>query len=115
MESAARFSRAEELLRDRGADQIEHPGGNLFDHVGRVAKLLRAWGAEEDLQLAGLGHACYGTDGFATALLDLNERPLLAEVVGGRAEGCVYLYASCDRGAVYPNLANSGPLHFQDR
>ena len=27
----------------------------------------------------------------------------------------MYLYASCDRGAVYPELTSSGPLRFRDR
>jgi hypothetical protein len=48
-------------------------------------------------------------------LFDLNERPLLAGVIGEQAEGWVYLYGSCDRRVVYPNLANSGSLRFQDR
>jgi hypothetical protein len=115
MKTAARFDRVEKLLRDRGANHIDHPGGNLLDHVERVGKLLRAWGADEDVQLTGLSHACYGTADFARFLLGLEERPLLAEIIGERAEAWVYLYASCDREVVYSNLANLGPLHFQDR
>jgi hypothetical protein len=110
-----RFNRVETVLRQRGAAHIEHPGGNLFDHVGRVARLLRAWGADEDVQLTGLSHACYGTDGFASSLLDLGERPFLAEIIGERAEAWVYLYASCDRRVAYPNLKGPGPLLFRDR
>jgi hypothetical protein len=109
-----RFNRVEMVLRQRGAAHIEHPGGNLFDHVGRVARLLRAWGADEDVQLTGLSHACYGTDGFASSLLDLGERPFLAEIIGERAEAWVYLYASCDRRVAYPNLKGPGPLLFRD-
>jgi hypothetical protein len=112
---SVRFARVEDLLLRSGAAQIAHPGGNLFEHVERVAHILDGWGAEEDVQLAGLSHAFYGTDGFATRLLDPRERRVLARVIGERAEGWVYLYASCDRRAVYPNLANSGPLRFRDR
>jgi hypothetical protein len=112
---AVRFARVKDLLLRSGAAQIAHPGGNLFDHVERVARLLDGWGAEEDVQIAGLSHAFYGTDGFATCLLDRQERRVLAGVIGERAEGWVYLYASCDREAVYPNLTNSGPLLFRDR
>jgi hypothetical protein len=113
--TATRFNRVGMVLRERGADHIEHPGGNLFDHVGRVARLLRAWGADDDMQLTGLSHACYGTDGFSSSLLDLGERPFLAEIIGERAEEWVYLYASCDRQVVYPNLKDPGPLLFKDR
>lgn len=66
------------------------------------------------MQLAGLCHAAYSTDGFATALLGLDERPLLAQVIGSGAEQLVYLYASCDRGQLYPQL--TGPAAtFTDR
>jgi hypothetical protein len=34
---------------------------------------------------------------------------------GPRAETWVYLYASCDREAVYPELGAPGPLRFRDR
>ena len=95
--------------------RVDHPGGNLFDHLVRVSDLLGSWGAEEDIRLAGLCHAFYGTDGFRTSLLELDQRPRLAGVIGDRAEGWVYLYASCDRGAVYPGLSGSGPVQFRDR
>lgn len=104
-----------ELLVERGASAIEHPGGTLLDHLGRVATLLERWGAPDDVQLAGLCHACYGTDGFPASLLDLDERDVLASWIGPRAEAWVYLYASCDRGAVYPELCAPGPLRFRDR
>lgn len=77
-----RSSAAQALLHARGANNMEHPGGTLFAHLGRVRTMLAEWGADEDVQLAGLCHAAYGTDGFAVALLALNERPVLAEAIG---------------------------------
>jgi hypothetical protein len=114
MDPDTRFARIEELLRERGALQVAHPGGNLFDHVKRVARLLHSWKATRQLQLAGLSHAMYGTDGFATALLRLEERPLLQSVIGKEVEGLVYIYASCDRSKVYARLGDA-PLDFRDR
>jgi catechol 2,3-dioxygenase-like lactoylglutathione lyase family enzyme len=81
----------------------------------RVAALLAAWGADEDLQTAGLCHACYGTDGFGQALMALSERPVLADLIGARAEWLVYVYGSCDRDSVYPALGRPGPVPFRDR
>jgi hypothetical protein len=107
--------RADALLLERGAGAIDHPGGTLYEHVGRVADLLGAWGAGPALQAAGLCHACYGTDGFPTALLGLGERDLLIAVVGDEAEEIVYRYANCDRGKVYPRLGDPSPLHFTGR
>lgn len=109
-----RRAAAEKLLRARGAEHIAHPGGTLLEHLDRVAALLAQWGALVPVQLAGLCHAAYGTDGFATALLRLDERTLLAKTIGSEAEQLVYLYASCDREQLYPQLA--GPaVDFTDR
>jgi pimeloyl-ACP methyl ester carboxylesterase len=105
---------AEALLRVRGADAIDHPGGNLLAHLRRVQMVLAEWGADEEVQLAGLCHAAYGTDGFGVALFALNERRVLAEAIGPEAEALVYLYASCDREQTYPQLTES-VVTFTDR
>jgi hypothetical protein len=104
-----------EFLLERGTGRMQHPGGTLYQHVSRVAALLAEWGASEELQAAGLCHACYGTDGYPPALLSLKERPVLCELIGQRAEALVYLYASCDRAAVYPALRKPEPVPFVDR
>jgi hypothetical protein len=104
-----------EFLLDRGGDQLSHPGGTLYEHLVRVAALLAEWGADEDLQAAGLCHACYGTAGYRHALLGLDERPVLSALAGARAESLVYLYGSCDRAGVHPVLKEPGPVPFRDR
>ncbi|MGW9046350.1 DUF6817 domain-containing protein [Streptomyces lydicus] len=112
---AARWPGVEEFLRARGAGETPHPGGTLLDHLIRVARLLGEWGADPDVRAAGLCHAAYGTDGFDQALVDTAEHALLAELIGERAEALVHLYASCDRGVVYPRLASGRPVVFRDR
>jgi predicted RNA-binding protein with RPS1 domain len=102
------------LLREQGAEGIEHPGGTLLSHLERVRERLAAWGARPALQLAGLCHAFYGTDGFAASLLPLERRGELAAVIGAEAGELVYFYASCDRGASYATLADEGAA-FRDR
>lgn len=102
------------LLRRLGAAGIDHPGGTLLAHLARVRQRLASWGARPALQLAGLCHACYGTDGFPTALLPLERRGDLAAVIGAEAEELVYLYAGCDRDASYPSLAGAD-ARFRDR
>ncbi|MEU6141549.1 DUF6817 domain-containing protein [Streptomyces sp. NPDC047081] len=101
-------------MRDLGADQQSHPGGTLLAHLDRVRARLAGWGARPALQLAGLTHAAYGTDGFPTALLSLDRRAELAAVIGPEAEEIVYFYASCDRRASYPDFATPGG-YFRDR
>ncbi|WP_043673175.1 DUF6817 domain-containing protein [Streptomyces xylophagus] len=106
--------RAVALLRELGAAETAHPGGTLLAHLQRVQEQLAAWDARPALQLAGLCHAFYGTDGFPVALLSLDRRDELAAVIGVEAEDLVYVYASCDRKATYPTLADVDGT-FQDR
>jgi len=98
------------FLRSHGAEDIEHPGGTLLEHLVRVAGTLAAWGADGDVRLAGLCHATYGTDGFGTALLEVGRRAELRQLIGARAENLVYLYGSLDRAATYPRLGDATVL-----
>lgn len=111
----ADWSGIENFLRSRDAANLAHPGGTLLQHLIRVRRLLADWGAPYEVQLAGLCHAAYGTDGFARSLLGLAERPILAALIGERAEALVYLYASCDRAATYPRLGGDRRPVFRDR
>jgi len=105
---------ARDMLLAANAGEIEHPGGTLLAHLGRVEALLSTWGARPALVAAGLCHAFYGTDGFAVPLLGLGERHRLVSAIGEEAEEIVYFYASCDRKASYPGLAEADGL-FHDR
>jgi hypothetical protein len=103
------------FLNTHSAHEIDHLNGTLFDHLVRTELLLRRWGCSEVVSVAGLCHATYGTDGFPTSLLAVEERDQLEEVVGSDVEALVYLYASCDRGFVYPTLGHGQEIEFRDR
>ncbi|MCX5361642.1 hypothetical protein OG864_23315 [Streptomyces sp. NBC_00124] len=106
------MAQADSLLRELGAERLPHPGGTLLTHLHRVRTRLATWNARPALQLAGLCHAFYGTDGFAQVLLPLDRRSDLVATIGEEAEAIVYFYASCDRKATYPTLADPGsPFH----
>lgn len=96
-----------ELLRSRGAETIDHPGGTLYDHLARVQQRLERLGAPVAVQLAGRAHAVYGTDGFAVSLLDLDERPVLADLLGRDVETMVYRYGACHRSRTWGTLADT--------
>jgi hypothetical protein len=102
--------RVAELLRARGAEAIEHPGGTLYAHLERVQDRLAALGASPRVQLAGGAHAVYGTDGFDVSLLTLDERPLLAHAAGPDVELLVYRYGACDRSRTWPALPATGDV-----
>ncbi len=108
-------TRTEAFLVERGVEGIPHPGGTLFAHLKRVAGLLKAWSAPEYLEIAGLCHAVYGTDGFATSLVNVAHRESVQEVVGSKSESIIYLYSSADRGFVYPQIGTATPVVLRDR
>ena len=106
-------ARALHFLLSRSADTTPHLNGTLLDHLVATEELLRSWGSPEELCLAGLCHATYGTDGFAPVLLSPRATatpwpPWWAPT----SRSIVYLYASCDRAVVYPQLAAGGPVRF---
>jgi hypothetical protein len=107
---ARREARARAFLAEHGAQTIAHPGGTLYEHLARTAERLRGWGAREDLVLAGLCHATYGTDGFDRSLLPHSSREPLEEIIGSAAEAIVYAYAGCERDRTYADLAAGRPL-----
>jgi hypothetical protein len=106
--------RANEFLRSHGAADVPHLNGTLLEHLEATAAVLERWGADEPLVLAGLCHATYGTDGFAPSLLSLDDRPMLVDAIGPRAEAIVYSYAACDRTFTYAQFA-AGTPRFRDR
>ncbi|MET8832472.1 DUF6817 domain-containing protein [Micromonospora sp. NPDC004540] len=97
-------------LRRHGAEQIAHPGGNLYAHLCRVSERLAVLGCSGEVQAAGLTHAVYGTDGFDLALLDRDNRAVLRDLVGADAEELVYLYGACDRRRSWRELAQTGQV-----
>jgi len=103
-----------DLLRSLGADAVEHFGGSLLEHLVRVHDLLDAWDQPEDVRLAGLCHAAYGTDGFPVALLPLDDRATLQAEIGVDAEHLVHDYGTCDRRATYARLGDR-PLRMTSR
>jgi hypothetical protein len=84
-------------LRDHGTETVGHPGGTLYTHLRRVHDRLGVLGHDRWVQLAGLTHAAYSTDGFDLALTDHRDRGPLRDLIGNQAEDLVHRYGSCDR------------------
>jgi hypothetical protein len=102
--TADRRDRTLAFLGTHGTADTPHLFGDLLTHLVGVEALVRSWGGSDLLCLVALGHATYGTDGFAPSLLEVSHRAELVEVIGEEAEGLVYFYASCDRSVFYPQL-----------
>lgn len=117
--AAERRTATIDFLRAHGAATTPHIFGDLLSHLIGVEALVRDWGGSELLALAALGHATYGTDGFEPFILERDQRSVLVGTMGEEAEALVYFYASCTRGAFYPQLIAPGSrledLRFRDR
>jgi hypothetical protein len=103
------------FLRERGAESIPHPGGTLFHHLVRTAATLAQWACATDVILAGLCHATYGTDGFPTSLLAIDDRVVLRSLIGSESEAVVYCYGASDRALTWPLIGDLGPVPYRDR
>src|SRR5688572_4877063 len=114
--AAVEYREVVAFLESRAAGHVAHVAKSLLEHLQGTYELLREWGSPTGVCHAGLCHAVYGTDGLETTLLDVGtERPALAAVIGADAEAQVYLYASCDRTYLYPQIGTADPLSFRDR
>lgn len=115
-DAAVQYHDVVAFLESRSAGEVAHVAKTLFEHLQGTYDLLREWGSPAYVCHAGLCHALYGTDGLAASLLDVRtERPALAAVIGDAAEALVYLYASCDRSYLYPQLGTTDRPSFRDR
>ncbi|MCB9705520.1 MAG: 2OG-Fe(II) oxygenase [Myxococcales bacterium] len=86
-----------DLLCRLGAHQVPHSGRALLDHLLGTSRLLRRWGCDGSVCLAGGAHSLYGTPGFRKALLGPGDRGLLRAVIGARAERLAWLFGHVDR------------------
>ena len=102
-------------LHDLGAADLAHLNGDLATHLLGTYQLLQRWGNREELCMAGLFHAVYGTYGFGEQLVGLGAREKISQIIGGEAEHLVYVYAACDRSYFYPRLRQEDRPSFRDR
>lgn len=103
-------------LRVLRSDDVSHFDRSLTEHLINTYGLLSDWKAADALCRAGLYHAAYGTDGFETTLVTLDNRAALADVIGADVEALVYLYAACDRRYTYEHAAcRADRLDYRDR
>ncbi len=113
-EYTAKYAAVLSYLESVGTQTVAHSSDGLLAHLEATSDLLQRWGNSDDICLAGLCHAIYGTDGFEVSLLDISQRNEVRAVGGAAAEEFVYFYASCDRQFFYPLIGNR-PLKFRDR
>ena len=113
-EYAEQYGAAVSFMKTRDADSTAHSGGDLLGHLQATADLLQSWGNPDDVCLAGLCHAVYGTEGFQRSMLDVSQRAVLQEIISPAAEALVYFYASAERNSFCPSITRE-TVNFRDR
>jgi hypothetical protein len=84
----------EAALEGFGASRAAHGGGrNLYEHLLGTRDLLKAWGASQEIQNAGLFHSIYSTEVYKTQLLPYSQRAVLRDLIGVQAERLAYLFS----------------------
>ncbi len=90
-----------ELLRKTlsniGANQIQHSGRTLLDHLVGTYDLLKKWGCKPQVCLAGGLHSIYGTNAFKKVTVGAQHRPAVSKRFGEAAEKLAWLFCSLNR------------------
>ena len=79
----------EQFVEAIGTGNIIHNSGDLFgDHLRAVQRVLKEWGEDEELQLAGQFHSIYGTEGFQDFQLSFDRRGDIKKLIGEVISSC---------------------------
>ncbi|MDN3612427.1 hypothetical protein QWZ16_22775 [Vibrio ostreicida] len=78
------------ILQELGAGDFQHLNVSLESHLRGTETILKKWGSDEVLQVAGLFHAAFGTSGFDASMVSLHQRQDIANVIGQQEEALVY-------------------------
>ena len=103
-------------LIELSAGEFEHIDMQLIAHLDGTRCMLKAWGARDALQQAGLFHQAYSKG----IIQDQNyisqpQRQLIAEVIGVDCEVIVYHYSACDRERFFNSLLLTNKPDYVDR
>lgn len=88
------------FLLARGAGEIDHYGRPLLAHLKGTYELLRQWRNPDEVCVAGLFHAVYGTENLTACAIDLSYRTQVQALIGRRSEELALLFGVADRTAL---------------
>jgi hypothetical protein len=90
---------------------VDHSGSSLWNHLLGTHEILKAWGADTDVCLAGLIHSVYATQYFRTAVVSPAQRRQISSAVGDGVERLAHIFCVVDRQtireAAVPPLAST--------
>jgi hypothetical protein len=96
---------------------LPHSGATLFHHLLGTYRILKSWGCDNDLCVAGLFHSIYGTPAYHAGPLSESHRGEVSNVIGARAEELVHQFSRTNWARVFAGghdvlttLPNSLPM-----
>ena len=103
-------------LIELSAGEFEYIDLAMIARLDGTRCMLKAWGAREALQQAGLFHQAYCKGQvYDRQLLSQHQRQLIAEVIGQESENIVYHYCACDREHFFNSLMQDAVPMYIDR
>jgi hypothetical protein len=110
------FKRLTDFLLQHGAEQVAHTNKNYLAHVIGVYQDVKQAEGSEELARAGMFHSIYGTEAFQRFSLPLDQRPVIRDLIGERAERLAYWNCAMDRPSFDRAVMQAaGPYRFMDR
>ncbi|MEN5378521.1 DUF6817 domain-containing protein [Sphingobacterium kitahiroshimense] len=86
-----------DLLLSLHTDQKAHSFRSLHKHLEGTYNILKEWGNNEAICLAGLFHSIYGTNTFKNQSIELSKRCEVRKVIGDKAEDLAFLFCTTNR------------------
>lgn len=82
-----------QYLVEIGSSDASHSKRSLHDHLVGTYNILKSWGNQEYVCLAGLFHSVYSTKNYMTALLSHENRYDVIQRIGPKAELLVFFFS----------------------
>lgn len=104
-----------QFLVERGAGQVAHSGKTFLGHLEGVESLLESWNEPKDTVIAGLFHSVYGTDAFNRGVVKSNDRAIVRDLIGERAEWLAHIYCGMRIDSFIKAFAGGAPYTVASR
>ena len=91
------FTKKIDFLKSIGSDKVEHSGATLLEHLIGTSEKLKEMGAPQYLQDAGLFHSVYGTVYFMPDDGLIENRQVVKNLIGDKAEEIAYWFCILDK------------------
>jgi hypothetical protein len=112
----ANYKKWTNFLVELGIEKVPHTQKNYLAHLVSVYRLMESQGCTEELCAAGMFHSIYGTQQFQGFKLTVEQRPMVRDLIGERAEKLAYLNCAMQRETFdEAALGNGETYRFVDR